>query len=411
MYTLVTAIAKPLNGDGRWTTVAIGSLSLSSLFSTYAKVLVTLSNPFLTKNVELDIDTIRNEHGGKGITFNNFLIANANNTLLTSDTLTVLSPKYAKYADAFKANYKITPIHSRAAADAQLPASEKRWLHVTRPNTDYTLFYKNCLAVVNGFIHLTDYDVNGVYIQDGNQSAIISKQNNIGFYSFQEVGELSFIPIKSEMLYKQVSLQPYKNKCFIDLGVDLSNKTIMVVLGGYLHVLDRKTFFRVSDSSFCIDIGNLPLLDRYYESRDYIDFSSLQLETTNRNKNQISIADFFSDKTITAYLTLPQSFFIIVDNNNIFVNKVPVHKTTLPDMFVSYIEPVYPLVVGVGKLANYWSVAEDGQYSITCQNSTRHNHLYNTIDVIKQVSVSNSNLSTNRAENSSAYYLEIGSDF
>lgn len=390
--------------------VAIGDVALSLLFSKYSRIIATLSNPYLTQPVALDLETIRAAVGGSDSSFNNFLVDNGNKTLLTMDHVPTITPRFAKYADAFHAGYKIAPIHPLAAPDAQLPLSEKTWLHLTRPDTDYELFHRSCLVSVNGYYHLTDASTAGIYVEDGMRSAFISRQNQIGLYSFRELGTITQYPITADMVYKQNTRQAYLNRAYVDLQVDLTDKTVMLVLGGYLHVLDNKTFYRVSATAFAIDFGNLPFLERFYESRDYLDLSSLPLETTTRNPSQISVSNFFSDENILAYLTLSQSFFVVLDAPDIFVNQLPVKTSMLPDMFVSYQKPEYPLIVGYGKTANYWTTYEDGQYALACHDTRRANRLFETVDVKKQHSVSDAKLPLHPYTSSAAYLLEVGCD-
>lgn len=411
MYQFISAIAKPLNGDGRWVDVAIGDIALRILFSTYSRILATLSNPFLTEPETLDLESIRDRIGGSKITFNEFLVQNANNSLMTTANNPVLKPRYAKYADGFHAGYKIQPVHPTAAPDAQLPLSEKTWLHLTRPDTDYDLFYKNCLVSVNGFFHMTDVSTDGVYIQDGMKSAFKSGQNQLGIYSFRELGEIRLIPIVESMVYRQNDRQTYRDRVHVDLSQDVTNKTVMLVLGGYLHVLDRKTFYRVSDTAFAIDLGNLPLLDRYYQSRKYLDYSSLPLETTGRNDSQIDVENFYSDANLLAYLTLSQSFFVVLDNPDIFATKVPVRKTVLPNNYIAYQPPVFPLVTEHGKITNFWYTSEDGQYSLSCYDALAYSRLYDTVDVSQQISVADSCDPQNPVVNGSAFLLKVGCDF
>lgn len=410
MYQLTSAIAKQLNGDGRWMDVAIGDIALRVLYSTYSRILATLTNPFLTDSVTLDVQEIRSMIGGSDITLNQFLAQNANLTLPTTPGNVVINPRFARYADGFHAGYKIQPIHPTASIDAQLPLSEKTWLFLTRPDTDYHMFYDYCLVSVNGFFHMTDVSSNGVYVQDGMKSNFLSGQNQLGIYSFHDIGKIELIPITEQMVYRQNNLQKFRDRAYVNLGKDVSDKTVMLVLGGYLHVLDRKTLHRIGDGTFMIDMRNLPLIDRYYESRKYLDFSSLNLETTSRNDSQVDVENFFSDETLMAYLTLSQSFFVVLDHNDIFINKIPVKKTPNVNGFVTSHLPVLPLVTGHGKMTNYWYEHEDGLYAISCYDTLSYNRLYDTVDIEKQISVSDSCDPQNPVEHGSAFFLEVGCD-
>lgn len=410
MYQLTSAIAKPLNGNGHWISVDIGDVAINVLFSTYSRIWAILTNSFLTAPVALDLAQIRSQVGGESITFSQFLTANGNATLPTTNQIPAIKPRYAKYVDAFQAGYTVQPIHATAAPDAQLPAADLTWLYMTRPDTDYSTFYKSCLVNVNGYFHATDAGPNGVYVKDGMTTARISRENQLGILSFANLGSLSFVPITADMVYKQNDRENYKDRAYVDIGQDVSDKTVMLVLGGYLHVLDRKTFYRVGASMFAIDFGNLPFLDRYFESKKYIDLSSLPLSSTPRNDGQISTTEFFSDANILAYLTLSQSFFVILDNADIFAELSALPKTVLPNVYTSYEKPIWPVILSSGRLANYWPISEEGQYSLLCRNAFIPHPLYDTIDPRKVSSVSNQCDPGNANEIARAYFLKVGSD-
>lgn len=409
MYQLVSAIAKPLNSDGKWVAVEIGEVALDTLYTTYSRVIATLTNAFLPDLVALELNDLAATLAGQSITFNQFLALNANATLATSTTLPLIDPKYAKYADAFHAGYKISPVHPTAAPGSQYPSADLRWLYLTRPNTDYNLFVKSCLVSVNGFYHIIDSGPDGVWVNDGNRSAQLSRQNQIGITSFREVGQLTYVPITSQMVHKQSPQQFYKDRCYVDLGQDVSNKAVMLVLGGYLHVLDERSVRRVSGSCFAIDFGNISLLERYFESAPYLDLSTLGLEHTGRNASQISVAQLYSDAALLAYLTLPQSFFVILDQADIFVEHQAIRSAPLVDMFTSFVKPEWPLVVGAGKLGNYWATYEDGQYSINCRDAMWQRRIFTTVNPKVQVSASAQRDPQLPVAEPHAHFLKVGS--
>jgi len=410
MYTLISAIAKPFGSGGRWLSVEIGNMPLSAIYTTYTRTLATLSNPLLEKPVCLDLDNIRQQHGGKSLTFNELLASIGNASLPTTAELPVISTQYAKYKDAILAGYKVTPVHPVFAEDAVLPAADKKWLKITHPRADMAKFHKSCMINVNGYFHYADSDGTASYVVDGMVSQTNSKMNHIGFLNFQHIGDIEYVQIKPEMLYKQHPDDLFKNRCYVDIGKDISKKTVVLVLGGYMHVLDTRTLYRVGDKQVCINMQSLPLLDRYYESRGVLDLSSLQLESTSRNESQISIDNFFSDEVLVRYLTLSQSFFVLIDNPDVFVERAVVHRTKMPGMYISFKEPEFPLILGAGKVTNYWPVYEDGQWSLTCVDSIRKNHSYYTTDPREENSVSDATFPESPGGNSRGIFLMIGSD-
>lgn len=410
MYTLVSAIGRNL-GNSRWTDINIGAMAFTDIYATYAHVIATLSNPFLTANVALDLNDLRVAQGSNLSTFNAFLVANGSNTLPTSPTLPVINPKYARYADAFRAGYKITPVNPSAADDAVLPIGDKPDLHLTRANTDYTLLGKSCLATVNGFYHYSDYSANGYYVKDGMKSALISGNNQMGLLSFRELGNIQQIPITASMLYKQDPSQNYKDHVYLDLGQDFGDKEVFIVIGGYLHVLDQNMFQRIGDGLYVINMLRYPLLDRYYESYQHIDLTSLGLVNVQANPTQVEVDAITSDAAIVALLTLSQSFIVVCDATDLFTDKVYVKHGKIPCRYISSVSPIYPLVVGVGKTANYWARADDGLFSLNTIDTFKENRIFNTTDPANLICVADSRLPLDPVNNSDAYMLQIGKDF
>lgn len=409
MYILISAIAKPIEQNSRWTDISIGNVELSSLFQNYAKVYAVLKNSFLPNEMCLDLESIRTGFADSNLTFDEFLTQNGNNTLPTSNVIPTIQTKFAKYADAIHAGYKVIPFKPMTSIDAELPLHDKTSLHLSRPETDYELFLNSCMVSVNGYFHLTDGGSDGIVVQDGMKSLFISNLNQIGILSFREIGTIQSIPIKQEMLYKTSDNERYRDRVHINTGVDLTGKTVILVLGGYLHIHDPKTFRVCGDSQLSVDVANLPLIERYFESMEMLDLSALPLQRTSRNPTQIAVDDFYSDANIEAYFTLPQSFVVILDNDEVFVEREYVRKTRLPNMYISYTKPRYPLVTGYGKTSNYWYTEEDKQYSLNCCKSMRTNFLFHTVDLNRVKNISSARNTNNPVENSLAYFLKIGS--
>lgn len=411
MYQLVSAIAKPLSGNGRWINLDIGNIPLTQLYSSYKKVIATLSNPALLDNVSLNIEQLRAELGASSLTFNQWLVDNSNKTLPTIDTLPAINTRYAHYADAFHAGYDIQPVHPTAAATSDMPPSERTYLRLTRPNTDYDLLYNSCLVNVNGFYHQTDRSADAVYVVDAVHSSLNAHRNEIGLYSFRELGKLTFIPIKDEMIYTQNDRQTLRTNCYVNTGVDLSTKTVMLVLGGYLHILDSRTFTRVSESAFRIDFNNLPLIDRYYESRGVLNLDSLLMEKSQDNPYQISLNDLYSDAVLRRYLTLSQSFFVALDNSDIFVEERHVQPSRMAGIYRGFdTPPKFPLVLGAGRHETYWYKKEDGQWSIHVSASSEGRRYYDTAKIDLTASVSDQEQMIFPKKNSPAKFLIVGTD-
>lgn len=410
MYKLERAVAKKMGLGTRWADVDVSLVPISELYRTYEKCWLVLSNPFLTAEVALDLELVRSQISGLSITIPEWLIQNGSNTLPTVARLPEVKTRYALYNDAFRAGYSIQPVAPNASPDADLPLGAKTWLYLSRPNTDWTLFRKSILPCVNGFFHATDVADQGCWIVDGMRTNIVSRQNQLGLLSFRELGELTYIPITESMLFKQSPDQQMRWQTNINVGVDLSQYTVMLVLGGYLHVLDDRVFRPNGSQTLMVDTQNLPLLERYFESKRYLDFSDFPLTRTDLNDEQISLAEFYSDAFLTRYFTMPQSFIVLLNNQELFAERSPLRSMQGPGFYSTYEKPNHLLITGVGKVSEYWAVLEDGQWAINIQDGLYHTRQFQSTDTQQLATVDAKRLPYRPVVYSSAEFLKLGTD-
>lgn len=416
MYNLVSALGKSKEYNGRWSSVDISDISMVQLYHDYIQVIVTLTSNFApTVKLSLDLDELKSGNLSATYTFSEFLTLNGNAALPTFLDTYVLETKYAKYVDAFKAHYKVVPVGPEGHVDSPVPMLDRDWLSLTRsvetyPDFDYDFFQKNCLISVNGMIHLADSDGEQLLVIDGAKSARIANKNQIGIISFREVGELNFIPITEAMVHRRYADVPLSKALYIDIGTSVLNKTAMLVLGGYLIVLDSTTFYRLSDDIYVINLENYPLLERYYESKESIDLSSLGLDASIENEHMVNRNQLYSDEVLTKYATLSQSFIVFVDSEDVFVEKQALPRSRLPGKFTSPVAPVWPLVVGCGAIGDYWSVKEDGQWALTVTKNWQVNYLFNTTLRSNINNVDDAREASNPLDIGRGHFLKIGTD-
>lgn len=412
MYVYEKAITVGKDLGARWVENDISNLPISDIFNFYRKVYVTLSNVFLNDFVTIDLDILRNEFLSSNLTLNEVLVQIDNRTLETVNFTTDITTKYAIWSDAFRANYKITPQNIYASTTAEMPFTEKTSLKIERhkPETDMELFYKSCLVSINGFFHRTDFDGTAVYALDATKSLFKSKQNQIGFLSFNNIGEIEQVPITTEMIFPQSEGTPLKDKTVIKLNKNIENKTVIMVLGGYLLFCNNKSLIQINDDTFLLSFNTIPLLERYFESRPYLNLDSLGLPVSTDNESLINVEEYFSDTVLTKYLTLPQSYFVIIDTPTLFTNKIYLRSSKLPGMFTAYQEPKYPLIVNNGRVAEYWKTHEDGYWAVNVYDSYLKNNVFSTKPESQLDVISDSRVPLLTNYNSRGFLLEIGSD-
>lgn len=411
MYNLVSAIGKSKQYNGRWSAIDISTIPMVQIYNDYSKVIATITSSFApTVKLSLDLDEVKSVNISSSVAFNDFLINNGNTTLPTSTVLYELSTKYCIYSDAIRARYKIMAVAEDGNINSNIPIPDRDWLSLKKPNINYTLFQKSCLVSVNGLIHLTDTDGNQVLVRDGAKSARISKLNQVGITSFRELGELELMPITTSMIHRRYPDIPLNRNMYIDIGPAKPNKTAMLVLGGYLHVLDNTTFHRISDSIFAINFENFPLLERYFESKQFIDLSSLGLDASVQYNAAINMPELLTDDVLIKYATLSQSFLVFINTENMFVENAALKRSNLSGKFTSHIEPIYPLIVGCGLIADYWRVKEDKQWALSMNVNWQNNYLFNTTPLQNLNNVNDARTPENLLDLGRGHFLKIGSD-
>ena len=184
----------------------------------------------------------------------------------------------------------------------------------------------------------------------------------------------------------------------------------MLVLGGYLLFVDNKSFFQINDDTFALNFNEMPLLERYFESNPYLNLKHLGLPESSDNISLVNVQEFFSDEVLTKYLTLSQTFFVVLDSPSIFTNKIYLRPSNLPGMFTAYKEPKYPFFVNNGRIAEYWKIFEDGHWTVNVQDSYLKNNVFSSKPESELVNVSDNNIPLRPYYNSRGFLLEIGSD-
>jgi hypothetical protein len=279
---------------------------------------------------------------------------------------------FVKFKDAFKAGYSISRVTNNFLT-GNLNDSKPNVM-MSRRDTDYNNFYKNALVTINGHFHITDTDgVNGIYVLDAGKSLSISKQNQIGIHSFKSIGNIKVVRFdKSDMVTNDDCTIKFK------INESLENKTVIISLCGYLTFQENMKFYPTGDNVFKIDFNNLNMLDRFYELLKYIDLSSLPISFGINNCTQISKDQLLTDENIIALLGLSQSFIVIVDSPKLDISRRYVKRVGVPGCYSSYTKPELPLVCGLGRYVEYWSVEEDGVHNLSVYDNVVERYLYDT---------------------------------
>ena len=380
MYKLESAVALGRSTGAQWESVEIGEVLVYSLYDTYYKIYLTISSTFTEELFYVDMDSLKDTYRTYAKTLNELLNDLNGTTLETVSELPNTTVKYARYMNAMQAGYKINHCKIGYNYPSNYSKSDLPDLVLTRPEytTDMTLLNKYCLLTVNGYIHRSATDGTKAYVIDGGSTSMKHNDNHLGIYSFLDIGAKEEIRITEDMISGVDELTPLKKRMYINIPGDLTGKYVFLVIGGYLVLPQADVLWPVNDNLYAVNPSMLPLAERYMESKDSLDLSSLGVTIPSYSENAVSLPEFLSDDVLKKYFTLSQSFAVVLDATNIFIDSKYIKHSNLPGMFTTWEDPVYPLCAGHGRLLEYWkNRSEHGEvWSVTTNDAFYRNYVF-----------------------------------
>lgn len=413
MYSLVKSLARTRGRTGSWSEVDLSAMDVFRLWTDYSRIYLILTNPVVVGQVSLDLNTVRSRLTlvKPGTTVTQWLVGLGNESLPTSTTIPEIKPKFVEYRDAVQAGYSMAPTHRTIAHGNDYLLSDAADLLLTKAGLTYQDFHENCLVDVNGLLHYSDYDSDGIRVYNGGLTGRISNDNHVGILNFKAVGGVRAIPITDNMISPGgIDPQLYVNT-IISSDEPLADKTVMLSFMGYLLPLER-AFKRLGDSTFSLDLRNQVFVDWYFEAKGLIDLSTIEEHLTYKNGgyDQIGLDQFTSDIVIRKMLALPQSFLVVINNSDIYVDREQLGVSQTPDRYFTRTRPVWPVIFGKGRIFDYWTITEADTYVLAGANNNRPEYNFETTDWGQGNSIDPTRSTINPFRFSKAYFLKIGSD-
>ena len=363
MYTLLRAYARPQGVGNRLTlldTATVGNTSVTELNGTYRDLKLVFSHQ-INVDQELLFDFANQFENylpkdAETLTLNQWLVKRGNASLPTK-AITGIKTLTALVGNPFDAGYHVDMTTAGARPNASVPRSAKRDLLITHETVPPKTVYDNVLVSVNGFLHPTNYSDWGLAVKEGGRTVIRSNLNLISLVSFANLGGVTCLPLTPGLLsgFPSDPKEPMGGSIYINAqAIDWSNKTALLCLGGRLIPLG-KVFSAIGPGEFRFEVTKFPLLEHFYEADRYIDLESVKATLSRRADapSMMAVEEFYNQKALTAYFTLPQSFIVAVNSPGVFVEENWVETTQAPGTYLSALPPTGLLVNHLGRVLDY----------------------------------------------------------
>lgn len=379
MYSLKKSFVKDKSLNSFWKEADLTDRLISSLYHDYQDVALVLSNPHLEKDQVLYLAEHSSKYASIDLTIKEYLESIGNEALPTKELELDLVTKKSYYKDPIREGFKLSRTDGRFGIENEEVDLDRNWIKLTKNKVDYKKMHDTHMVSVNGYFHMTDRDEHGLYVREAGTTLDVSGKATMGLLDFSEIGKIELIPITQEMV-KNIGNNSLKEGALIHVGKEITNKYIILVLGGYMHLPENNSFKRVGENAIIVNVERLDLLQQYFESLNNIDLGALGLPSVEKNPELLAIEDFYSDKTLRAYFTLSQSFIVLVDASTLHIERRNIKKTKMPGMYIDYTKPEDLMLFGHGRVGEYWHTYEDGQYSITIVDGLRNEYIFETMN-------------------------------
>ena len=121
--------------------------------------------------------------------------------------------------------------------------------------------FTNSLVSVNGVFHKTHLYNKELYVRRGFSNIKNSKREGVSVYDTSSLGGHTVIPIRLDNIDNS-NTAPFSGVTLTFNDASFVGKTVLLVLGGYLHALDD-TYRIISDNRVVIDTCKIDLIDEF----------------------------------------------------------------------------------------------------------------------------------------------------
>lgn len=366
MYSYVSSVAKRRQSGAYWEDVSLGNTTFETIMKTYSGVAFTLQNPALGGTVYATLNNMLDYGVRQDLTVNEWF------ALLGERYFDVVYEPYriesdsVRYRDGIRSGFSWEHIASGVNPGVDLPLSERPDLLLHKEGIDKYYFTENALVTVNGLFHRVRYNSGEILIEDAGRTIVKSDRNSIGVINADKIGPIEQKPITASMIAEPENGHRLYDSAFIDVGQSLEGKSIMLSLGGYLHVGDDVCkVINDQEGIVRIDFSKINLLERLFDQRHIMSLASLPLSTTQINTGAITVGDLTNDDVLKAYLQLPQTFLIICDAASLYKKTRNLEDAGFDNVYYSYTEPKFPIQMRHGLFPEVWVREEDGVWVLT----------------------------------------------
>lgn len=381
MYQLIQAQTRAAGTFNNWTETDVADVRLVTLFQKYGACLLYLYDETNDQNGWLDVYQLPTSIRDSVATVSAWLAVADGLTLVLDDPFAERGDNYVRFLNAVAYLFTLRGTNANFSEDESLLPDQKIDILCSRAGvTDYTSLVSKTLWTVNGLcFRAWPIDGTGVSLNGAGRFAAKINDARVGILDFSNIGTVSTYPITTDMFQTAGDGTMYRG-FFLTTPESLTGKTVGLVLGGKVYFLDNALQV-AGETRVKINMPNISLINQWYETYKYLDWSALPLTPDANDVDQTVANQFIQDAVIRAFFTSAYSFLFIVDATNLTREHVPLKRTHIDGTYLSGTQntPDLPCQIGAGWLAEYNLFEQDGFWALRLPHSQFQQWFYETI--------------------------------
>lgn len=356
----------------RWSIEDVSKIALNQLMQLYRQVELPITD-FYGAEKTLYAHHYESTFRNSTLTLPQWLLTIGNDALTLDEghpSLTMVETTYAPLTMR-KGTFKMAkaghhPSHEVAVEDYDD-------LIVTYEGIAPADLHLQCLFTINGLVLPTTYHQYGCRIKHAGDVIRKSSELSGGILDFSKIGTITQIPITEDLVHKVSEEHSYFDRLLINTKINVNNRTVGIVIGGHLHLLDTVVDV-IGDTTVAITLRNSRYVERVLETQHALDLEMMGLTDID---SQSVMSHVMSDVSILRYLTSPYSFLVIINNPNMILDKEGVsHSIKLGGHVVPDTRPLSRLVDHLGRGIDYWPIKGERFWALNGTDSHRQTYMH-----------------------------------
>lgn len=305
-----------IDGMGSWfqTDVDLASATLNDINKVFTVAHIEVENSDFNISGFLDLKTLKGliPHDVvirdyiEGYTGNSNLLQGASQIILDEQSISITNLLFSEFTlTAAKAglNYVSDTINLTDILVSHEDPSKVEYLH------------HNCIILVNGVVKPTSLTEDGLILID-----CIRDTDGMDYLDIQAIeldtviNNSSKVNLTSDMIVPLKTGYNLKDRLVINLDIDLNDKGIILVIGGFLHILDS-TYNWSDEGLLTINYSKLNMMPRLMDLSTEMDFEKLQLNVISNKPFVASRSDFYKDSFIQSLINLDNTYIVVFDHD------------------------------------------------------------------------------------------------